>query len=252
MRSYVPQHGEKGKRQVRARLTKPCGAGRSATRQTRRHFPKLLRKAPHKKLSGVAGGSGGSGGSGKHRPTGLRSGSGGCGWQGRGSATWQRAEVSAASLDQRGAMSTHALLRRSPIPCQASGTLSLEKDHHSDGACSSLLGPLRTHAIQGGRDMTVHGRQQPDQVASSERGRGRGVSKTTVFRDTPSVHHIRQHECLAEAFCTLGRRVSASLPSKKIVDIVLSVVYSSRGRTLVVHQCRWRMPQQAGRRHRRS
>jgi hypothetical protein len=45
--------------------------------------------------------------------------------------------------------------------------------------------------------MKVHGHQQPEQVASSGRGRGRGVSKTAVFRDTPRVHHLRQHECLA-------------------------------------------------------
>jgi hypothetical protein len=39
---------------------------------------------------------------------------------------------------------------------------------------------------------------------------------------------------------------------QKIVDIVLFVGYSSRGRLLVMQQCRWRRPQQAGRRHRRS
>jgi hypothetical protein len=71
----------------------------------------------------------------------------------------------------------------------ASGTLSLEKDrngappsHYSDGACCSLLGPLRTHAIQVGHDLTVHCRRQPDQVASSERGRQRGVKNCGVSR----------------------------------------------------------------------
>jgi hypothetical protein len=62
--------------------------------------------------------------------------------------------------------------------------------------------------------MTVHGRQQPDQVASDKRSMGRGVSKTTVFRDTPRVHHISQ-ACLAQTLCTLGRRMLTSLPSKK-------------------------------------
>ena len=38
------------------------------------------------------------------------------GGRGRGYATWQWAEVSAASLDQSGAMSTRALLRHSTAP----------------------------------------------------------------------------------------------------------------------------------------
>ena len=164
----------------------------------------LPEKDMPKSFAEQPGGFGTSGGSGQHGLRGCGQAVDAVGGRGRGYALWRCAEVSASSLDQSGAVSTHALLRCATTLCPASGTLSLEKDrngappsHHADGACSSLLGPLRTHAIQGGRDMTVHGRQQPDQVASSQRGRGRGVSKTTVFRDTPSVHHIRQQECLA-------------------------------------------------------
>src|SRR5262249_36063897 len=81
---------------------------------------------------------------------------------------------------------------------------------------------------------------------------GRGVSKTTVCRDTPSVHHIRQHECLAYTLLHARHTRVNFVTLEKIVDIVLLVGYSSRGRSLVMQQCRWRIPPQAGRRQRRS
>ena len=199
MRIYVPQQGEKGAGAGQAGEPVGTQGGLPHTRPAGSAgcFGKNTRKRHAQKFCGTAGGSGASGGVWQHRPMGLRSDSGRGRWQ--GTRLWNMAMGWGLCCQPRpeGAVSTRALLRRSPTPCQASGTRSLEQDHHSDGVCRSLLGPLRTHAIQGGRAMTVHGRQQPEQVASSARGRGRGVSKTAVCRETPSVHHIRQHECVA-------------------------------------------------------
>jgi hypothetical protein len=99
--------------------------------------------------------------------------------------------------------------------------------------------------------MTVHGRQPPDQVASRDRGKAEGCQKLRCFERPHAFSHKTTGVFGVGIVHARQTRVNF-VTLEKIVDIVLCVRYSSRGRTLVVQQCRWRMPPQAGRRHRRS
>jgi putative flippase GtrA len=61
-----------------------------------------------------------------------------------------------------------------------------------------------------------------------------------VFSDPSSAHHIK-HECLAYTIVHARYMHVHFVTPQKIVDIVLSMVYSSRGCALCVQPCRWRI-----------